>query len=140
MNPRAFLLLAVHIHQILSLMTVKSSLERIHFFDMIQKVYVFFSSSTHRWQVVIINISNLTVKNLSQTRWGCRIKALKPFRHRIGEIYNALFEIVQDTNLDSITRHEAECLQRLDYDDSFDQIVLVATKLASEIETFVLQI
>lgn len=77
---------------------------------MIQKVYVFFSSSTHRWQVVFINISNLTVKNLSQTRWGCRIEALKPFRYRIGEIYDALFEIVQDTNLDSINRHEAECL------------------------------
>lgn len=48
--------------------TVNSSLETIAIVDTIQKVYVFFLSSTHRWQILLNNISNLTVKNLSQTR------------------------------------------------------------------------
>jgi len=47
---------------------------------------------------------------LSQTRWESRVEALKPFRYHIGDINDALFEITQDTNLDSMARHGAKCL------------------------------
>lgn len=187
-NPRAFFVpCSAHSLNLVVNDAVKSSKEAIEFFDIIQKVYVFFSASVNRWKVLLDHITNLTLKPLSQTRWESRIEALKPFRHQIGEIYDALFDIVQDTNGDSMTRHEAECLcrhikqfkflcsliiwydllnlinpvsklmqtinfdisaamkiletllsylkqQRTDNDNSFEKIVLEATKLASEID------
>ncbi|XP_025409287.1 zinc finger MYM-type protein 1-like [Sipha flava] len=110
-NPRAFFVpCSTHSLNLVVNDAVQLSKEAIEFFDIIQKVYVFFSASTYRWQILLRHITNLTVKPLSQTRWESRIEALKPFRYQIGEIYDALFEIVQDKNVDSMTRHEAECL------------------------------
>jgi len=44
------------------------------FFCFIQNVYTFFSASTHRWDLLKIN---LTLKNLSETRWSARYDACK---------------------------------------------------------------
>lgn len=109
-NPRAFFIpCSAHSLNLVVNDAVKSSKEAIEFFDIIKKIYVFFSASTHRWQILLRHTTNLTVKPLSQTRQESRIEALQPFRHQIGEIYDALFEIMQDKNMDSMTRHEAEC-------------------------------
>ena len=45
------------------------------------------------------HVSNLTVKPLSETRWESRIDALKPLHYQLGDIYDALTEIADDTNL-----------------------------------------
>ena len=63
---------------------------------MIQKLYVFFSTSTHRWDVLKRQVQSLTVKPLSETRWENRVDALKPICYQIGDIYDALTEMATD--------------------------------------------
>ncbi|XP_065264296.1 zinc finger MYM-type protein 1-like [Emys orbicularis] len=77
----------------------KCCLEATVFFDLVQRVYVYLSASTHRWEVLTYHVSNLTVKPLSETRWESRIDALKPLRCQLGDIYDALIEIYDDTTL-----------------------------------------
>ena len=48
----------------------------VSFFGIIQELFVFFSGSTKRWQVLIRFVSSLTVKPLSTTRWSSRIDAI----------------------------------------------------------------
>ncbi|XP_076044792.1 zinc finger MYM-type protein 1-like [Oratosquilla oratoria] len=57
-------------------------------------------------------MKELTIKPLSETRWESRIDALKPLRYHLADIYDALLEIYEDTNLKgssgSSTRVEAK--------------------------------
>ncbi|KAK9753478.1 hypothetical protein QE152_g2028 [Popillia japonica] len=82
------------------------SCEITGFFGIIQKIYVFFSSSPKRWSVLSSHLSNLTLKPLSTTRRSGRIDALKPLRYQLGDIYNALLDIVENSNTDSETRNK----------------------------------
>lgn len=74
-------------------------LDAVIFFNIIQEVYVFFSASTHRWDVLLKHIKNLTVKPLSITRWESRLDAVQAIRFQVKEIYSALLEISQDNTL-----------------------------------------
>ncbi|XP_026819055.1 zinc finger MYM-type protein 1-like [Rhopalosiphum maidis] len=113
-NPRAFFVpCSAHSLNLVVNDAAKSSKEAVAFFDIIQKVFNFFSASTIRWQILLKHVKELTLKPLSQTRWESRIDALKPFRNYIGEIYDALFEISENINLDPMVKHEAECLCNL---------------------------
>ncbi|XP_076053711.1 zinc finger MYM-type protein 1-like [Oratosquilla oratoria] len=44
-------------------------------------------------------MKDLTIKPLSETKWESRIDALKPLRYHLADIYDALLEIYEDTNL-----------------------------------------
>ncbi|XP_065443168.1 zinc finger MYM-type protein 1-like [Chrysemys picta bellii] len=69
-----------------------SCLEASSFFDLVQGVYVFFSG-----EILTCHVNSLTVKSLSQTRWENPIDALKPLCYELGNIYDALIEISDDT-------------------------------------------
>lgn len=69
------------------------------FFNIVHRVYAFFSESTRRWEVLNQHVSNLTVKPLSETRWESRIDALKPLHYQLGDIYDALADIADDIHL-----------------------------------------
>lgn len=73
-------------------------------------LYVFFSASTKRWDVIKKHVSDLTLKPLSNTRWSSRIEAIKPLRYQIGEVYDALLEIVGDNSLETKNRQQANSL------------------------------
>ena len=47
------------------------------FFEVIQCIYSLFSSSTKRWKILQHNVSNFTLKPLSQTCWKVGLKVLK---------------------------------------------------------------
>lgn len=79
--------------------TANCCLDAVIFFNIIQEVYVFFSVSTHRWNVLLKHINNLTVKPLSATRWESRLDAVRAIRFQVKEIYSALLEISQDNSL-----------------------------------------
>jgi len=59
----------------------------------------FFSASTHRWDVLLKHIKNLTVKPLSTTRWESRLDAIRTITFQVKEIFSALLEISQDNTL-----------------------------------------
>ncbi|XP_015378613.1 PREDICTED: zinc finger MYM-type protein 1-like, partial [Diuraphis noxia] len=74
-------------------------LEAVLFFDTIQETYVYFSASTQRWGILLKHVKNLTIKPLSQTRWSSRVDAIRAMRFQVGEIYDALKYIIDDTSL-----------------------------------------
>jgi hypothetical protein len=76
-----------------------SCLEAVLFFDTIQETYVFFSASTQRWGILLKHVKNLTIKPLSQTRWSSTVDAIRAMRFQVGEIYDALKYIIDDTSL-----------------------------------------
>lgn len=101
-EPRAFFVpCASHSLNLVVNDAVRINLETVKFFDIIQKVYNLFSKSTQRWAIYKRNVSGLTVKPLSETRWESRIDALKPFKHQLGEINEALIECGDEGDLET---------------------------------------
>ena len=84
-------------------------LELYHFFGVFQRIYSLFASSTKRWKILKDNISDLTVKSLSQTRWESRIDSVKAIRYQAPKIRDALFEL-GETCEDPKIKSEAKCL------------------------------
>ncbi|CAI6377678.1 unnamed protein product [Macrosiphum euphorbiae] len=63
------------------------------FFNLIQNLYVFFSSSTYRWQILSKQLQgNVTIKMLSGTRWSARHDACFSLSYNWKEIIKALEE------------------------------------------------
>lgn len=85
--------------------------ETINFFDIIQEIYVFFSSSTKRWSIICKHLPDIKLKALSATRWSSRIDAIKPLRYHIDKIFDALLEISENSSeWDCATTHKAHSL------------------------------
>ena len=88
--------------------------EALDFFRIIQKLYNFFSASTHRWDVLIAHVKGPVVKTLSNTRWSARKEAVKALRQSWKEIIKALLAIADDTTQKTVTRNEANYINRLE--------------------------
>lgn len=95
--------------------------ESSNFFGLIQNLYVFFSSSTKRWEILqnyLIERENLTLKSLSKTRWSARDDACKSLNKDWDQIVKALEFIQNDDTQKPVTRNEAcgylKQLQRLE--------------------------
>lgn len=80
------------------------------FFAIIQKIFVFLSASTNRWDVLKKHLSvgkALTPKPLCTTRWSSRADTMTPLRNNPGEIIAALREIENSDCFESNVQHEA---------------------------------
>jgi len=111
-NPRAFFVpCAAHSLNLVVSDAAKVNLETVDFFSTVQALYNFFSGSTKRWDVLKQHLIKLTLKSVSETRWESRIEAIKPLRYELGEIYDALIELM-DSEMNIQIRHEAQCLTR----------------------------
>jgi hypothetical protein len=74
----------------LTLCDMSNSCEKaITFFGIFQHIYVLFSGSTKRWNVLLKHVPSLTVKALSNTRWESRIKSVTAIRYQAAEIRSA---------------------------------------------------
>ncbi|KAJ7344823.1 hypothetical protein JRQ81_000773 [Phrynocephalus forsythii] len=110
-NPRAFYVpCAAHSLNLVVNDAAKSSLEVTNFFSVVQEIYVFFSGSTTRWQMLLEQVPNLTLKPLSNTRWESRVEALKALRFNLEKVYDALYSIYSDNKRDGDTRNIASSL------------------------------
>jgi hypothetical protein len=110
-NPRAFFVpCAAHTLNLTINDAAKVNCDTISFFGTVQEIYNFFSSSSKRWAILLNNIPNLTLKQPSDTRWDSRIKAIRPLRHQLGEIYDSLFEIVTNDSFNKEVQTEAKNL------------------------------
>ena len=93
-NKRAFFVpCGCHSLNLLLSDMAKSSVDARNFFGIVQQIYVLFSASVQRWQILKIHVKSLTVKPLSDTRWECKVNSVKATRYQIGDIYDALVEI-----------------------------------------------
>ena len=79
------------------------------FFGVIQRIYTIFAKSTKRWQILKDNLTGLTLKPLSTTRWESRVDSVKAIRLQMQEIREALLE-VSDTDNDETISSEAYSL------------------------------
>lgn len=111
--PRAFFVpCAAHTLNLVVNDVASCTTETTFFFSIVQQLYNFFSGSTKRWEVLKYHITGLTLKPLSATKSSSRIDALKPLRFQLGEVYDALLEIVEDGNRDSDTKVKATGLAK----------------------------
>ncbi|KAG6456299.1 hypothetical protein O3G_MSEX009659 [Manduca sexta] len=87
--------------------------EVTQFFEMIQKVYNFFSGSTYRWNILKEHLGlKKVVKSLSQTRWSARADAVSALHEGHKQIKEAFISIAKDTEQAQETREETLSLSR----------------------------
>ena len=110
-NPRAsYMHCACHSLN-LTLCDIAHSFSRaISFFIIVQRLYTLFSSSTKRRKILLDNVSELTVKYLSNTRWESRIKSIKTIRFQGPQIRLALSMLYDSYGNDAKTKSDAESL------------------------------
>ncbi|XP_048514979.1 zinc finger MYM-type protein 1-like [Athalia rosae] len=133
-NPRAFFVpCSAHTLNLVVNDAASASGESWGFFQAVQKIYTFFSSSTYRWDVLKKYVTSLTVKSVSDTRWESRIEAVKPLRYQLGAIYDALLEISNDKKKDHVTQHEARSLAISIADFRFICSVVIWYDILSEV-------
>ncbi|XP_004205588.3 uncharacterized protein LOC101238536 [Hydra vulgaris] len=81
------------------------------FFIIIQQIYVFFSSSPTRWDILKQHVK-ITLKPVCSTKWESRFSAIIPLRFQLEHIYDAAINIHLDENWDNQTKHEAQSLAK----------------------------
>ncbi|CAN8006637.1 unnamed protein product [Ixodes pacificus] len=91
-NPRAFFVPCGCLSP--SRGAAASSTESVTLFGILQRIYILFSASFHRWKILTDHVKGLTLKPLCDTRWKCRVNSLKPVRHQAAELHDALVDFV----------------------------------------------
>ncbi|EEC80953.1 hypothetical protein OsI_23665 [Oryza sativa Indica Group] len=79
------------------------------FFGIIQRIYTTFANSTKKWQILKDNITGLTLKSVSATRWESCVESVKVIRFQCADIREALLQ-VSDVDNDVKTSSEAKGL------------------------------
>ncbi|XP_076039330.1 zinc finger MYM-type protein 1-like [Oratosquilla oratoria] len=154
MNPRAFFVpCSAHSLNLVVNDAVKCCLQATIFFGIVQHLYNFFSISTHRWQVLVSIMKDLTIKPLRSSRSSTRVEA-KELADAVSKYelvvslvtwYNILFEVNitskhlqdKDADLNSATKQlEAtkSYLLSCRCDDGFQKVLVDATEVAQDLE------
>lgn len=109
-NPKAFYMpCASHSLNLIICDAAKCTPKAMTFFGEVQRIYVIFSASTKRWDILKKNVPNLTVKKSCDTRWESKIESVRALRYQIKEIRDALSEVVEITD-DSKIKSETRSL------------------------------
>ena len=88
---------------------VDCCLDAVNFFGIVQEIYNFFSSSTHRWAVLLsfFKDDSKVPKSLSKTRWEAHSRATRAVLDSYDEIISALHQLHTDTTEKGETRNQA---------------------------------
>jgi hypothetical protein len=96
---------------------VKSCLEAINFFGVVQILYAFFAASTHRWNLLLTGLKSeeknkiIVLKTLSNTRWECHTESCKAIILNYDQIICTLTDIFENCNEKQENRHEAKSMK-----------------------------
>jgi hypothetical protein len=123
-NPRAFYS-AYGCHSLnLTLCDMANSCcNATEFFGIIQRIYTTFANSTKRWKILKDNITGLTLKSLSATRWESRVESVKAIRFQMSDIREALLQVAE-SDKDPLTSSVAKSLAEHELGD-FEFIVSI---------------
>ena len=125
-NPRAFYVpCACHSYNLVISDAAKSSVVSVTLFGTIQRLFVLFSASVKRWEILCKHVKGLSLKGHCETRWESRIESLKAIKYQYSEVINALQELASNTYADAAIHHEAQTLA--DQIMKFDFIVALNT-------------
>jgi hypothetical protein len=123
-NPRAFYsACGCHSLNLALCDMAKSCGKAKDFFGIKQRIYTIFATSTKRWQILKDNLSGLTLKPVSATRWESRVDSVKAIRFQMQDIREALLQ-VSDTDNDATICSEAKSLATTELGD-FEFIVAI---------------
>ncbi|GJQ88802.1 hypothetical protein Trydic_g13295 [Trypoxylus dichotomus] len=86
-----------------------SNMNGSYFFGIVQRIYVVFSVSTKRWDILKNHVPVLTIKKSCDTRWKSKIESVKVLRYQIKEVHDALDEVIEKTG-DPKAKGEARSL------------------------------
>ena len=101
---------------------VRSTARSAKYFKNIQKLFVLFSGSPGRWEIVKL-LLRITFKEQSETRWSERIEAVKPVATQQPSVIKCLQKLLIDfdSSLTSDAKNTANYL--LQYFSSFESII-----------------
>jgi hypothetical protein len=105
-----FLPCAAHSLNLVGVHAVENCNGAVEYFSIIQFVYNFFLSSTHRWKLLYQHLEcneTLTIKSSSQTRLSANADATKALQQNYAYILSILLEISQDNNENGNTQFDA---------------------------------
>jgi hypothetical protein len=74
----------------------KSSVKSVSLFGVLQRLYILFSSSPKHWLLLKNHIKNLTLKEVCETLWECRIQSVKAVRFQYAEIFEAMTAMIEE--------------------------------------------
>jgi|UniRef100_A0A2S2Q966 hypothetical protein len=99
----------VHSLNLVGVNAVQCSSEATKFFCNLQHLYTFFSTSTHRWDILMSHLSSKskTIKQINTTRYFSRDNACISYNNPWCETLKALSEIEKKATETSETRSEA---------------------------------
>jgi len=102
---------AAHSLNLVGVQAVGCVSEAVSYFQLVQKLFNFFSSSTNRWKILKGCLGGQKVlKNLSETRWSARADAINALHNGYNHIFEALLLIAKNTDQSAETKNEAQSL------------------------------
>lgn len=108
-NPNAeFVACTNHSLNLACLHAASTAIDSVTFFGTIEKLFSLFSSSTHRWDV-LLSVTGQGVKRSVETRWSARAEAVTIVKNHFSNILSALEELTSDEE-NSKTRSDAGIL------------------------------
>lgn len=104
-----------HSLNLVGLFAVKNVPMAVYFFDFVENLYVFFTSSTGRYKILCEKLLSMhgqtySLKQLSDTRWSCRADATKALKNDYPAILEALKSISDDGEEKDVVRNQARGL------------------------------
>lgn len=85
----------------------------LHYFDFVQNLYVYFSSSTRRWNILINRMPHTQsqhIKRIADTRWASRADAVSALKTNYQIIKEVLIQISMSDNEKPMSKLEAKKL------------------------------
>ena len=108
-NPKAeFVACTNHSLNLAGVHAASVAVNSVTFFGTVERVFTFFSSSTHRWDV-LSSVIGQGVKRIIETRWSARGDAVSVVKRHFSEIIGVLEKLTgEEENI--VTRSEAGLL------------------------------
>jgi hypothetical protein len=104
-----FVLCAAHSLNLVGAQAVGCVSEAVAYFQFVQKLFNFFSSTNNRWKILKECLGGQKVlKSLSETRWSARAGVINALHNGYDHIFKALLLIAKNTDQSAETRNEAQ--------------------------------
>lgn len=102
---------AAHSLNLVGQHSVDECSQSVNYFMLLEKLYVYFAKSTHRWGVLQKHVSK-SIKALSETRWSSRYDAVTTLHDSYDKIFDALSELAISQQQSADTREIANSLKK----------------------------
>ncbi len=112
-----FISCAAHSLNLSGVHAASVSTDMVNFFGIVQQIYVFFSGSTTRWNLLTSHFtSKLKLKTHADTRWASKYNAVHALLIQFEHVFNTLKQISQDKSFSDGMSTAKGLLKLLNFD------------------------